>query len=106
MPIDESKPPFADQWIHLADNEWGSDLMEEVARKAFAEFEGAEKRLAVMVHEHAGWNLTFGRIDGRMACVSSANDTAVFGPKVKEWWREYNSSTRLNLKSIRRATQP
>ena len=95
MAIDETKPLFAHQWIHLADNEWGCDLMEEIARKTFAEWESDKERLALMVYEHAGWNLTFGWIDGRMVCVDSANDSAVFGQKVKDWWREYNTSPKL-----------
>ena len=43
-------------WIFLGANEWGNDLMRQVAREAFATDASLD---AVEVHEHGGWYLTF-----------------------------------------------
>ena len=54
--------------IFLGPNEWGNDLMRQVAREAFATDASLD---AVQVNEHAGWHLTFLR-DGTI--VGTAND--------------------------------
>ena len=59
--------------IFLADNEWGNQLMREVAQEWFAAHPDSA---FVTVYEHAGWTLTFHRAD--LECVGSANDQAVF----------------------------
>ena len=56
--------------IFLGPNEWGNDLMRQVAREAFATDASLD---AVQVNEHAGWHLTFLR-DGTV--VGTANDQA------------------------------
>ena len=57
--------------IHLADNEWGNRLMQEVAETYFASKPDYQ---FVLVYEHAGWYLGFRR-DGSIWCT--ANDQAV-----------------------------
>ena len=56
--------------IQLADDEWGTPLMEKVAEEFFAEHQDVE---FVHVREHAGWALGFRR-DGSI--WSTANDEA------------------------------
>jgi len=58
--------------IFLADNEWGSPLMCEVAQEYFAHHPDVN---FVMVYEHAGWSLSYHRT---LEVVGSANDLAVF----------------------------
>src|ERR1022692_4963162 len=62
-------------WIYLGDNEWGNELMWQVASEALV----ADASLdAVQVNEHAGWYLTFLR-DGTI--VDTANDQAHLSDK-------------------------
>jgi hypothetical protein len=57
-------------WIYLGPTEWGNELMEQVAREAFADDTSLD---AVQVNEHGGWYLTFLR-EGTI--VGTANDQA------------------------------
>lgn len=57
--------------VHLADDEWGNDLMEQVAREWFAQHPQCE---FVEVHEHAGWWLGYHR---SMVIVGTANSSAL-----------------------------
>ena len=66
-------------WIFLGPNEWGNDLMRQVAREAFATDASLD---AVQVNEHAGWHLTFLR-DGTV--VGTANDQAHLDDKATEF---------------------
>ena len=63
--------------IFLADNEWGSDLMEEVADHWFNHNPDCH---FVYIYEHAGWSLMFhhNKMNGKRECVGSANDLAQF----------------------------
>jgi hypothetical protein len=65
--------------IFLGDNEWGNDLMRQVAMEAFASDAALD---AVQVHEHAGWYLTFLR-DGSI--VGTANDEACLSAKAEKF---------------------
>jgi len=65
--------------IFLGPNEWGNDLMRQVAREAFATYASLD---AVQVNEHAGWHLTFLR-DGTV--VGTANDQAHLDNKATEF---------------------
>ena len=65
--------------IFLGPNEWGNDLMRQVAREAFATDASLD---AVRVNEHAGWYLTFLR-DGTV--VGTANDQAHLDDKATEF---------------------
>jgi hypothetical protein len=57
-------------WIYLGRQEWGNELMSQVATEAFA----ADPSLdAIEVNEHAGWFLTYLR-DGTI--IGTANDRA------------------------------
>jgi hypothetical protein len=82
---------YTHQTIHLAEDEWGNTLMQEIAESAIAEWRGPGE-LVVEVYEHAGWFLTFARINGRIACVSSANDCARFDQQIRQFWSDYNSA--------------
>ena len=65
-------------WIFLADDEWGSDTMREIAEAHFAEHPELD---FVEVHEHAGWFLGYHRSG---AIVSTANDSAVLSKDAQE----------------------
>lgn len=79
----------------LGSNEWGNELMWQVANERFA----ADPTLDVVeVHEHGGWYLSYNR-DGLI--VDTANDTCRMSSKVYEWWSnfagvEYAGSRRRN----------
>jgi hypothetical protein len=90
------------QWIHMASDEWGCNLMDAVADEAFGKYEGDKSKLLVEVHEHGGWYLAYAWIDGRVRVVSSANDAACFPKEVSEFWRMYNKASRTMLPTIRR----
>ena len=74
-------------YIHLGGDEWGNELMCEVADAYAAEH--ADKRpLIVTVHEHAGWFLSFlygapGIANGTIC--GTANDDAVLPRAVIEF---------------------
>lgn len=95
------------QCIHLASNEWGSGLMDEIAGAHFEQYEGDKEALILEVYEHGGWYLTYGWIAGRIRIVGSANDAARFDPEIKEFWERNNSSVcdGLYVASIRRGEQ-
>jgi hypothetical protein len=60
--------------ISLADNEWGNEIMREVANEWFASHPDCA---FVEVREHAGWWLGYYRSG---ECVGTANDCAVLRP--------------------------
>ena len=60
--------------IHMADNEWGNTLMEQIAAVWFANHPQCQ---FVLIHEHAGWSLGFRR---DMSIWTTANDMAVLKP--------------------------
>jgi hypothetical protein len=69
--------------VFLAPDEWGTRLMEEVARAALAERPHVD---AVQVHEHGGWSLTFARgVNGELLTVGSANTSAVYDGAARLW---------------------
>lgn len=57
--------------VQLADDEWGSNLMEDIAREWFEQHPNCQ---FVEVREHAGWFLVWHR---SMVCISTANDRAI-----------------------------
>jgi hypothetical protein len=66
-------------WIYLGPQEWGNELMSQVATDAFA----ADPSLdAFDVNEHAGWFLTYLR-DGTI--VDTANDRAYLNDKATKF---------------------
>ncbi len=68
-------------WIYLGPNEWGNELMLQVAKEAFINDISLD---AVQVYEHGGWFLTFLR-DGTI--VGTANDQANLSDKAIEFLR-------------------
>lgn len=56
--------------IHLADNEWGNELMQQIAMEHFSQHPDCQ---FVEVREHAGWFLCWRR---DMSCWGTANDMA------------------------------
>ena len=98
-----NRPVAATQYIYLAHDEWGGEVMDRVAAERFAEYEFDKELLLLEVHEHAGWFLAYAWIDGKPRCVSSANDAARFSDAVKEWWKRFNNNVgSVWIKSIRR----
>lgn len=70
--------------VNLAHNEYGNDLMKQVADEHFA----ADPLLdAVEVREHAGWFLTWSR-EGYT--INTANDTAKLKPDALAWYRQFD----------------
>lgn len=67
--------PLSHAYIYLADDEWGSELMGQVAEETFAQHSDVE---VVTVYEHGGWFLTYCLRGGELLIVDSANDQAVF----------------------------
>ena len=61
--------------IHLADNEWGNQIMREVAEEWFRDHPECQ---FVEVREHAGWWLGYHREN--LEVIGTANDMAVMRP--------------------------
>jgi hypothetical protein len=71
--------------VHLADNEWGNALMDQMARRIAENYRDCWP-LIVRVNEHAGWFLSYlfgapGIRDG--AICGTANDGARLLPEVE-----------------------
>lgn len=75
--------------IRMGDNQWGNELMYELAERAFRRLDGIEN-LVVEVVEHAGWFLDFTMINGKIRTVGTANDMAYFPEFVREHCRKFN----------------
>lgn len=69
---------------HLADDEWGNDTMDKVAREVFSEHTSID---AVRVYEHGGWQLTYNRAG---VIVGTANDLARMSDAAKAWGQQFD----------------
>lgn len=69
---------------HLASNEWGNELMRQIA---VARFEADPSIDVCEVHEHGGWWLTFTR---SMIVAGTANDMAQLSRDAHEWARQFD----------------
>ncbi len=58
--------------VFLAENEWGNQIMREVAAEWFKDHPDCN---FVQIYEHAGWWLAFHR--GDMEVIGTANDRAI-----------------------------
>lgn len=76
-----AKPVIEHHHIHLANDEWGSDLMRKVAEDYLAST--SNPYAVVTVHEHAGWFLEFAKLNGRTIVVGTANDMATMSEPAK-----------------------
>lgn len=65
-------------YVHLADNEWGNELMGKIALETFTAHPDKEN-LFVEVNEHGGWFLIYFKDGDEVTTVGSANDMAVYG---------------------------
>ncbi len=92
--------------ITMADHECGNELLQRIALAVFDDHPEDRETVVVEVHEHAGWYLTYGVIDGRITCVGSANDSARFDPKVKEFWGRINAMECVYHPWVRRPSPP
>ncbi len=95
------------QFIFLADNEWGSELMEKVAKERLTQMkdEYPGDICIVTVYEHAGWFLSYAFIDGysdNMRVVGTANDGARFDGPVDAFRQKYWPARHTSLPEIRR----
>ena len=97
------KAKAQEQLVHLADNEWGNELMLKVATELLDQHRD-DPYYFVTVYEHAGWFLSYARIDGEIRIVSTANDAAVFPDVVRNWWKQVNQETSgyIHVPAIRR----
>lgn len=70
--------------VNLASNEYGNELMKQVADEHFA----ADPTLDVVeVHEHGGWMLAWNRAG---VTVGTANNTARLMPAAIAWGEQFN----------------
>lgn len=94
--------------VYLASNEWGNTLMTRVATDLINHEMSHEGRmpLMVVVHEHAGWALTFAHIHNEVRCVGSANDAAVYSDVVEAFRTWAYGAKREYLPEIRRDAIP
>ena len=68
--------------VFLADDEWGNQKMDEIAREYLDRYPLAE---CVQVNEHAGWYLTYQR---DMKIVGTANDACAVSPVMELFWKD------------------
>jgi len=87
--------------IHMADDEWGNELMYKLAEDAIRAHPECEC-LVVKVYEHAGWFLQFAMLNGELKVVGTANDGAVFSDEVRAFHRLCRDLTFEELPYIRR----
>jgi len=67
---------FPLEYVYLASDEWGNEIMQQVADETL---DNMNHPLAcVCVYEHAGWYLEYARFNGRTIIIGSANDQATF----------------------------
>lgn len=110
MPTTEVRPENTfticyEVWVHLADNEWGLEIMDRLAREYIDKHVSqvkAGETICVTIHEHGGWWLSYTMIGGKMITVGSANDRAIYKDSVREWRERSYYSHRQLLESIRR----
>jgi len=89
--------------IHLADDEWGNELMARLAAEALANPSyAAFQPLVVSVYEHAGWWLEFTLLEGCTAVVASANDGAEFHGAAQAFRERYCNGSVTMVGDIRR----
>ena len=72
--------------VHLADDEFGNALMEQIARALIDA--NPDKNLLVTVYEHAGWFLQYvkhPRDLTRLLIVGTANDMAVLSLEAEQY---------------------
>lgn len=87
--------------VRCADNERGNEVMEKLAKEYAKLFPEAD---LITVHEHSGWYLTYGRVNGGpLRVVGSANDCAVYDREISEWRRKTGRKKRVIVESIRRS---
>lgn len=84
--------------IHLADNEYGNEKMDEVAQEYFRKHPDIPN-LIVDVREHGGWWLQYARCG---TVVGTANDAALFGPNGAKLRAQLATCRLEYLGSIRR----
>lgn len=70
--------------VRCGPSDWGNERMAALAKEAF---EGAPEVDVVDVYEHGGWRLAYNRSG---LVVGTANDMAVMGPAVREFWGQFS----------------
>lgn len=65
---------FPLEYVYLASDEWGNEIMQQVADETLDKMN--HPLACVCVYEHAGWYLEYARVDGRTVCIGTANDMA------------------------------
>lgn len=92
--------------IYLASNEYGNELMAEVASEWFASPEGKSDLATVCyVHEHGGWALGYTMIGGRLVIISSANDSALWQGQAKQFRERIRGAEWIYLPETRRGRE-
>jgi hypothetical protein len=84
-------------YVFLADNEYGNELMTQIAKDTFNQFPN-DPNLVVYVVEHAGWFLAFNR---DLNIVGTANDSAILSHEAKRFLNKLQGNPNY-LPEIRR----
>lgn len=93
------------QRISLADNEWGNELMRNIAMDALMAHD-EPMQMVVEVHEHAGWYITYALDLEGVVAIGSANDMAQPTYRARKVAERFKGATWVYLPSIRRETVP
>jgi hypothetical protein len=92
--------------IRLADDEWGNELMTQLAAESLADpHYGTYQPLVVSVFEHAGWWLEFALLEDRTTAVASANDLAMFREAAGRFRDQFHNASVTLVGNIRRETK-
>lgn len=74
------------QVVQMADDEWSSQeiggIMDRIAKEILT---GKNPPNIVTVQEHGGWFLQYAMIDGKIEIVGTANGSAFFTDRIKEY---------------------
>ena len=92
-------------YVHLADNEWGNDVMHRVATELLRSKQ-YQKPLVVEVHEHGGWWLQYTLAkNGEVMVVGTANDGALFQGEAMEFRKKAAKAEIVYAGNIRREVE-
>lgn len=100
--MEENRPIAHSLTIQMGEKEYDSNCpMGDLAAEQFA-LHHDKYNLLVCVREHGGWYLEFGLVNGKMAIVGTANDSASVTQERRQFWERVKLARWEHLPIIRR----
>lgn len=78
--------PMIQMMVFLADDEWGNETMDRIARETAANLPEVD---AIEVLEHGGWYITYGNLHdgGELATLGTASQPVCMNERASAWRR-------------------